>query len=327
MKLNQLRCIVEIVNQQLNMTAAAENLFISQPAISRQVQLLESKLGIRIFKRNGKHLSAITPEGLRIITMAREILKCEKGIKELALERNDPNAGVLKIAAPNTQARYVLPEVINKFHQKYQKVAIHLHQGSNSDLHKALVEDRVDFAIITEAQELFESEILLPCYKWHRAIVVQKDHALAEFKDDPKELTIEILSKYNLLTYSFGFTGKSSLDLPFEQAGKKPKVILRATDADVIKTYVRAGLGVGIMASNVITDNDTDLIKIDAEHLFGHSIAHIAIKKGSFLREYALDFIQDFVPHLTKNCLAEIMQSSDSSCIAQNFEYESIMEK
>ena len=209
MKLQQLRYIVEIVNQNLNITEAAEALYTSQPGISKQVRLLESELGINIFERNGKHIKGLTPAGEKITQIARELLVKVQSIRAVAEEQTRPNRGVLRIATPNTQARYVLPAVIEKFKAKYPNVSLHLHQGSPTQIYEALMNGTVDLAITTEAQYLFEETILLPCYTWNRSVIVKPEHPLAQFANHSTDLTVEELSKYDLITYTFGFTGQS----------------------------------------------------------------------------------------------------------------------
>lgn len=327
MKLQQLRYIVEIVNQNLNITEAAESLYTSQPGISKQVRLLESELGINIFERNGKHIKGLTPAGEKIISIARELLVKAQSIRAVAEEQTRPNSGVLRIASPNTQARYVLPKVIEQFKTKYPNVSLHLHQGSPTQIYDALMAGEVDLAITTEAQYLFEEAILLPCYMWNRSVIVKPDHPLAKYANQPHLLTVEELGKYDLITYTFGFTGQSDLDKAFNKVGILPNIVFTATDADVIKTYVRIGLGVGIMASMAHTEMDSDLIAINASHLFQSSMTQIAFKRGTFLRNYMYDFINFFSPHLTKMQVEKAEQLRDNTAILRLFEHTQLMEK
>lgn len=327
MKLQQLRYIVEIVNQNLNITEAAEALYTSQPGISKQVRLLESELGVNIFERNGKHIKGLTPTGEKIIAISRELLVKAQSIKSVAEEQTRPNRGVLRIATTNTQARYMLPAVIEKFKAKYPEVSLHLHQGSPTQIYDALLAGEVDLAITTEAQYLFENAILLPCYLWNRAVIVKPDHPLAEFAKPNRRLTVEELGKYDLITYTFGFTGRSDLDHAFNKVGILPNIVFTATDADVIKTYVRLGLGVGIMAAMAHTESDEDLIAIDASHLFQPSMTQIAFKRGTFLRNYMYDFISYFSPHLTRMKVEEAEQLRDNNAILRLFEQTQLEEK
>lgn len=327
MKLQQLRYIVEIVNQNLNITEAAEALYTSQPGISKQVRLLESELGVNIFERNGKHVKSLTPAGEKIVAIARELLVKTQSIRAVAEEHTRPNKGVLRIATTNTQARYMLPDVINKFKVRYPDVSLHLHQGSPNQIHDALMAGEVDLAITTEAQYLFEEAILLPCYWWNRSVIVRPDHPLATFMNQSEDLTVEELGKYDLITYTFGFTGQSDLDHAFNKDGILPNIVFTATDADVIKTYVRLGLGVGIIASMAYTESDKDLVAIKASHLFQSSMTQIAIKRGTFLRNYMYDFINYFSPHLTRAQVEKAEQLRDKSAISRLFESISLEEK
>lgn len=316
MKLQQLRYIVEIVNRNLNVTDAASALYTSQPGISKQVRLLEEELGLEIFERSGRNIKGVTPAGDRIIAIARELLVKAQGIKAVADEYTRPDYGVLRIATTNTQARYMLPAVIERFRQKYPNVSLHLHQGSPNQIYNALLSGEVDLAITTEAQYLFDNVILLPCYLWNRSVIVKSDHPLAQCK----KLTIEELAKSPLLTYTFGFTGVSDLDYAFNQAGILPNIVFTATDADVIKSYVRLGLGVGIMASMAHTSADTDLVALDASHLFKSSMTQIAFKHSTYLRNYMYDFINYFSPHLTKPKVEQAEQLRDNKAIQKLFE-------
>lgn len=327
MKLQQLRYIVEIVNQNLNITEAAEVLYTSQPGISKQVRLLESELGVNIFERNGKHIKALTPSGEKIVAIARELLVKVQSIKAVAEEQTHPNSGSLRIATTNTQARYMLPAVIGKFKAKYPNVSLHLHQGTPSQIYEALMTGEVDLAITTEAQYLFEDVVLLPCYYWNRSVIVKPDHPLAQFVKQNKKMTVKELARYDLITYTFGFTGQSDLDHAFNKEGILPHIVFTATDADVIKTYVRLGLGVGIMATMAFTDSDKDLVAIDASHLFQPSMTQIAFKRGTFLRNYMYDFIQYFSPHLDKMQVEKAEQLRENGAILRLFDTDSLEEK
>ncbi|MGT3004402.1 HTH-type transcriptional regulator CysB [Pasteurella multocida] len=316
MKIQQLRYIVEIVNQNLNVTEAANALFTSQPGISKQVRLLEDELGLEIFERNGKHIKSLTPAGQKIVAIARELLVKTQSIRAVANEYTQPNHGVLRIATTNTQARYVLPPVIERFSKKYPDVSLHIHQGSPTQIYDALLSGEVDIAITTEAQYLFDDVVLLPCYMWNRSVLIKHDHPLAQCKN----LTLEELGKYPLVTYTFGFTGVSDLDYAFNRAGILPNIVFTATDADVIKTYVRLGLGVGIMASMAHTKDDGDLLALNADHLFNPSTVQIAFKHSAFLRAYMYDFIQYFSPHLTRELVEKAERLRDNNAVKKLFE-------
>ncbi|MBL4900835.1 MAG: HTH-type transcriptional regulator CysB [Colwellia sp.] len=304
MKLQQLRYIVEVLNNNLNVSATAEALFTSQPGISKQVRMLEDELGIQIFGRSGKHLTHVTPAGQEVITIAQQILSKVEGIKAVAREHTQPDEGKLRIATTHTQARYALPDVIQGFIKKYSKVSLQMSQGTPAQISDAAAKGDADFAIATESLHLYNDLVMLPCYHWNRSIIVCKNHPLAR----KQGITIEDIAKYSLVTYVFGFTGRSELDAAFEKAGVEPKIAFTATDADVIKTYVRLGVGIGVIASMAIDSKiDSDLVKIDASHLFKASTTKIGFRRGSFLRGYMFDFIERFAPHLTKNIVTQAM--------------------
>lgn len=304
MKLQQLRYIVEVLNNNLNVSATAEALFTSQPGISKQVRMLEDELGIQIFGRSGKHLTHVTEAGQEVINIAQQILSKVEGIKAVAREHTQPDEGRLRIATTHTQARYALPEVIQGFIKKYAKVSLQMSQGTPAQISDAAAKGDADFAIATESLHLYNDLVMLPCYHWNRSIIVRKDHPLAR----KQELTIADIAKYSLVTYVFGFTGRSELDAAFEKAGVEPKIAFTATDADVIKTYVRLGVGIGVIASMAIDPKiDSDLVTIDASHLFKASTTKIGFRRGSFLRGYMFDFIERFAPHLTKDIVTRAM--------------------
>lgn len=297
MKLQQLRYIWEVAHHDLNVSATAQSLYTSQPGISKQIRLLEDELGVEIFARSGKHLTRVTPAGESILETAGEILHKVESIKQVAQEFSNPRKGSLSIATTHTQARYALPPVIKKFISTYPDVSLHMHQGTPMQISELAADGTVDFAIATEALELFSDLIMMPCYRWNRAIIVPKDHPLTR----EGELTLESIARYPIVTYVFGFTGRSKLDEAFLDHGLMPKVVFTAADADVIKTYVRLGLGIGIVASMAYNPEiDSDLVCLDASHLFAASITRIGFRRGAFIRGFMYDFIEQFAPHLTK---------------------------
>ena len=268
MKLQQLRYIVEVLNNNLNVSATAESLYTSQPGISKQVRMLEDELGVQIFGRSGKHLTHVTDAGNDVINIAREILAKVESIKAVAREHTLPDQGKLNIATTHTQARYALPDVIQGFMSKYPKVSLHMHQGTPSQISDLAAKGEADFAIATEALHLYNDLVMLPCYHWNRSVIVNKDHPLS------KKGTIDIsdIAKYPLVTYVFGFTGRSELDQAFERAGLTPKIVFTATDADVIKTYVRLGVGIGVIASMAVSEELDDVFEelgVDLRYLIG----------------------------------------------------------
>ncbi|MDO3382506.1 HTH-type transcriptional regulator CysB [Gilvimarinus algae] len=297
MKLQQLRYIWEVAHHDLNVSATAQSLYTSQPGISKQIRLLEDELGVEIFSRSGKHLTRITPAGEAILKTAGEILRKVESIKQVAQEFSNERKGSLSIATTHTQARYALPPVIESFIGQYPEVSLHMHQGTPMQISEMAADGTVDFAIATEALELFSDLVMMPCYRWNRCIVVPKNHPLASLS----ELTLEEVAKHPIVTYVFGFTGRSKLDEAFINKGLAPKVVFTAADADVIKTYVRLGLGIGIIAHMAFDEEiDDDLVALDASHLFDASITKIGFRRGTFLRGFMYDFIQQFAPHLTR---------------------------
>jgi LysR family cys regulon transcriptional activator len=300
MKLHQLRYLAAVAQTGLNITAAAEKLHTSQPGVSKQIKLLEDELGFQIFVRDGRNLARVTPAGQQVIDRAIRILREVRNIKHLSEELKDESRGTLSIATTHTQARYVLPEVIKQFRDQYPDVGLHLHQGTSEQIGEMAALDRIDFAIATGSQSLFDGYALLPCYRWHRHVVVPRDHAFAKLK----KLTLKQLAAQPIVTYVFGFTGPSSLQQIFADQGLVPNVVLTARDADVIKTYVRLGLGVGIVASMAFDErDDEDLVKIDTSDLFPAHVTWIGFRRGGLLRKYQLDFMQLFAPQLTRRLI------------------------
>ncbi len=316
MKLQQLRYICEVRKHGLNVSATAEHLYTSQPGISKQIRLLEDELGVQIFNRSGKHLTSVTPPGERILEIAERILLDAANIKAIAAEYATPDEGMLRVATTHTQARYALPKVIKPFREKYPKVHLQMHQGSPKQIAEFASNGEVDFAIATEELHRFSNLVMLPCYLWNRSIVVPADHPLA----GQSRLDIRTLARFPLITYVFGFTGRSKLDKAFAKAGLEPQVAFAATDADVIKTYVRLGLGVGIIASMAFDPvADRDLVRIDASHLFEANTASIGFHRNIFFREYMFEFIRLFAPHLTREVVIEASQCRDEESLKRLF--------
>jgi len=303
-KLQQLKYIWEVARHRLNVSDTAQSLFTSQPGISKQIRLLEDELGVEVFARSGKHLTHITPAGEVIIEQAGEILRKVESIKQAAQEFSNEKVGTLSIATTHTQARYALPPVVEKFIRKYPDVSLQLHQGSPLQIAEMAAEGLVDFAIATEGMDLFEDLAMMPCYDWNRCILVPENHPLASIG----HVTLDLVARYPIVTYVFGFTGRSRLDDAFKAEGLEPQVVFTATDADVIKTYVRLGLGIGIIARMAFEETrDTGLVAIDADHLFECSTTMIGCRKGTFMRKFMFDFIELFAPHLSRSVVEEAL--------------------
>lgn len=316
MKLQQLRYIWEVARNRLNVSATAESLYTSQPGVSKQIRSLEDELGVQIFQRSGKHLTEVTAAGRSILAVTGEILDRTENIRQIAQEFSDPRRGSLSIATTHTQARYMLPPVIREFIERYPNVALHMHQGTPIQISELASKGTVDFAIATEALEHFENLIMMPCYRWNRSVIVPHGHPLAR----QRPLTLAAIAQYPLVTYVFGFTGRSQLDKAFTTAGLKPQVVFTATDADVIKTYVRLGLGVGIVASMAYDSKlDSGLLSLPAHHLFEPSTTKIGFRRGTFLREFMFDFIQLFAPHLRRDVVEKAASAKSQDVLERMF--------
>jgi len=297
MKLQQLRYLCEVANQNLNLSKAAINLHTSQPGISKQIQLLEDELGVDIFIRKGKRVVKITPPGQTILEIAKRMLREAKNLKRVGQEFTNKDSGSLTIATTHTQARYVLPPTVSRFTKRYPKVRLILRQGNPTQISELVASGEADIAIATEAIELFHELVMLPCYQWNRCIITPLEHPLLKLS----ELTLEAIAKYPIITYDFAFTGRSKINHAFEAKGLVPNVVLTAIDADVIKTYVELRLGIGIVAQMAFDPKrDKHLRSMDASHLFEPSTTRIGISQNSYLRSYVFDFIGMFAPHLDR---------------------------
>ncbi len=306
MKLQQLRYIWEVAHHDLNVSATAQSLYTSQPGISKQIRLLEDELGVEVFSRSGKHLTRITPAGEKILAVAGDILSQVENIKKIAHEFNDNRTGELTVATTHTQARYVLPPIISRFMKRYPDVSLHMHQGTPAQISEMCSDGIVDCAIATEALSLHADLIMMPCYRWNRVVVVPKGHPLLS----ESKLTLEKLAEQPIVTYVLGFTGRAKLDEAFASKGLEPNVVFTASDADVIKTYVRLGLGVGIIASMAFDPvRDSDLVAIPATDLFPDAVTSIALRKGTFMRGFMYEFLSEFAPHLTRDLVDEAFYS------------------
>jgi LysR family cys regulon transcriptional activator len=315
MKLQQLRYLVAVAENGLNITAAAQKLHTSQPGVSKQLKLLEEELGFQIFLREGRSLTRMTPVGAQIVERAQRILHEMKSIKRLSEDLKNVEGGQLAIGTTHAQARYVLPQVVTRFRERYPAVRLHLHQGTSEQIAEMMNADNIDFAIATGSHDLFPGLVKVPCYRWHRCVVVPKDHPLAR----EKKLTLKTLAQHPIITYTFSFTGPSSLNQTFAAAGLEPNVALTARDADVIKTYVRLGMGVGIIAPMAIDGSDADLVVIDASHLFAAHTTWIGFRRGLLLRRYMYDFIHLLAPHADRRTLDRAREAADDAAVTEIF--------
>ncbi|MGZ8946988.1 MAG: CysB family HTH-type transcriptional regulator [Methylococcaceae bacterium] len=297
MKLHQLRYIREVLHRDLNVSQAADALHTSQSGISKQIQLLEEELNLHIFQRSGKRLTGITESGKIILNLAERVLREIENIKRVGEEFSKKEAGTLSIATTHTQARYRLPSIVKTFMERYPEVKLTLHQGNPTHVAELVANGEADIGVATEFISTYEKLLCFPCYQWNRCVIAPHGHPL--FKDAP--LTLEKITRYPLITYDFSFSGGSLVNRVFSQAGLEPNVVLTAIDADVIKTYVNLGLGIGLLASIAYDpDRDENLDMIDASHLFPPSTTYLGIRKDAFLRGYMYEFIQLLAPQFNR---------------------------
>jgi LysR family cys regulon transcriptional activator len=311
MKLQQLRYLVEVAKQGLNVSEAAEKLHTSQPGISKQIRLLEDELGIQVFIRNGKRVVSVSEPGKEVLKIAERILREAQNLKRVGDEFARESEGALTIATTHTQARYALPNVIAEFVRRHPKVRLSLKQGSPTQICEMVVSGEADLAVATEGIELYKELAMLPCYEWNRCAVVPEGHPLLSLA---QPITLEDICQYPIVTYDFAFAGRSKINKAFANAGLTPNVVLTAIDTDVIKTYVSLGLGVGIIASMAFEPaRDIGLRSIDASHLFEPSTTKIGLRKDAYLRGFAYTFIELFAPHLSRAVVDNSLLAGDGS--------------
>ncbi|MBS0337708.1 MAG: HTH-type transcriptional regulator CysB [Proteobacteria bacterium] len=310
MKLQQLRYAVEVARQGLNVSTAADVLHTSQPGVSKQIRLLEDELGVEIFERHGKRVVAITEPGRAVISIAERILSEAANLKRAGEEYANESSGSLRIATTHTQARYALPKAVTAFKLKYPGVQLSIQQGNPTQICEQVLAGEADVAIATEAISGYPELVSLPCYQWNRCVVVPPRHPLLKVQP----LTLEAVTRYPIITYDFAFAGRSQVNKAFESRDLKPNVVLSALDADVIKTYVELGLGIGIMAKMAFDPaRDRTLRAIDASHLFESSTTRLGIRRGAYLRGYAYEFIELFAPHLPRKSVERAVTGEPGS--------------
>ncbi len=296
MKLQQFKYLLAIVDNGLNITAAADRLFTSQPGVSKQLKLLEEELGLQLFSRKGKSLDRVTRAGEQVVVRARKVMDEVEQIRRLAADFYREEEGTLTIAATNTQARYVLPSIVRELRQQYPKVSLNLHQGTADQIADMVTRNDIDFAIATGSNDLFGDLLRIPGYHWDRIILVPNGHELTKLDRD---LTLQDLAGHPLVSYVFNFDGEAALKRTFSEQGLHANVVFTARDADVIKTYVRMGLGIGIVASMAYeADDQRHLTPIKVNGLFPRSTTWIGFRKNTVLRCYMADFIRLFAPHV-----------------------------
>lgn len=287
------------------MSAAAEELHTSQPGISHQIKLLEDELDIQIFERSGKKLTAVSPAGHAILDHVTDLLNNVKNIKQAARDFSNHNRGSLTIATTHTQAQFILPPILQRFSQRYPNIELRVHQGNPRSMCKLAANNQVDFVIASEVIDERGALVTIPAYRWNRYIVVPRNHALTR----AREVTLAVLAEYPILTYMLGLTGRSQLDKAFLQAHLEPRIAFTATDSDVIKTYVRLGMGAGIIAEMAWRDEDSDLSYIDASHLFPNSVIKIGFRHSRHLSSYQLEFLHMMASYLDPETIRQVVES------------------
>ena len=303
MNLQQLRIVREAVQQNFNLTEVAAALFTSQSGVSKHIKDLEDELGVELFQRRGKRLLGLTEPGKELAVVVDRMLQDVRNIKRLAQQFSSADQGQLTIATTHTQARYALPQVVARFKAAYPRVHLVLHQGSPSEIVSLLQSGEADIGIATEALGKDDAVVTFPFYEWRHAVVVPEGHALTR-----QPLTLEALAEQPLITYHEGYTGRARIDASFAAAGLAPDLVMSALDADVIKTYVQIGLGVGVIAAMAFEPaRDAGLQLIDAAHLFPPNTTRIALKRGHYLRGFAYRFLQECVAELTEEAVREAM--------------------
>ncbi|MDB5930244.1 MAG: transcriptional regulator, LysR family [Polaromonas sp.] len=296
MNFQQLRSVRETVRCNFNLTDVAHALHTSQPGVSRQIRELEEELGIELFVRAGKRLTGLTEPGAHVLPIIERLLLESSNLKKAGQEYMARQNGLLSIAATHSQARYALPPAVQEFRQQFPNVKLHLHQGSPKQVAEMLLSGEVDVGIATEALNDYPDLVALPCYRWTHSVIVPPGHPLLGMP-----LTLHSLAQFPLITYDTGFTGRSHIDEAFGQQQLAPNIVLTAMDADVIKTYVQLGMGVGIVASIAYeAERDTALRALDAGALFGINLTKLAVRRGSYLRGYVYAFIESFAPTLNR---------------------------
>ena len=310
MNLQQMRYVLEVARCALNVSEAAAALHTSQPGVSRQIRVLEEELGVAVFVRQGKRLTGITAPGREILKIAGRMLQDVDNLRGVGREYCNEESGSLSIATTHTQARYVLPRVIQQFMRRYPSVRVSLHQGSPAQVCEYVLAGEADIAIATEAIGEQEQLVMLPCYQWNRCVIAPVRHPL--LKAGP--LTLEAIARYPVITYDYAFTGRSQINRAFAARGITPNVVLTAIDADIIKTYVALGLGVGITAAMAYQEKvDRGLRALDASHLFESATTRIGLKRNAYLRGYAYAFIELFAPQLTRRAVDAALSGEEGS--------------
>jgi LysR family cys regulon transcriptional activator len=303
-----LRSVREAVRQGFNLTVVADVLHTSQPGVSRQIRELEDELGIEIFERAGKRLTGLTPPGATLLPIVERLLQEADNLRHAGAEYASQDRGTLTIAATHSQARYALPLAVRDFARSHPEVELRLHQGSPRQVAELLLSGEADIGVATEALAGYGGLVALPCYQWTHTVIVPPAHPLAEDARQGAPLTLARLAQFPIVTYEPGYTGRSHIDEAFSRQGLAIKLVLSAMDADVIKTYVELGMGVGIIAAIAYDEQrDSQLAAIDARHLFASNMTRMGVRRGAFLRSYVYAFIATFASPLTRQVVEQAM--------------------
>ena|SRR5437867_2957916 len=317
MNFQQLRSVREAVRQDFNLTAVANALNTSQPGVSRQIRELEDELGVEIFVRAGKRLTGLTAPGVTIVPIVERLLLDADNLKRAGDDYSRQDRGTLAIAATHSQARYALPTAVRDFRATHDDVLLHMHQGTPQQVAQMLLSGEADIGVATEALAQYEDLVALPCYRWTHSVVVPPGHILARGVVAGHPLSLQQLASFPIITYEEGYTGRGHIDDAFAREGLAPQIVLTAMDADVIKTYVELGLGVGIVAAIAFDEErDAHLTALDARHLFATNMTRLAVRRGAYLRGYVYDFIETFAPTLTR----ELVERALASAPGENFD-------
>ena len=305
MNLHQFRFVQEAVRRNLNLTEAAKALHTSQPGVSKAIIELEEELGIEIFARHGKRLKRVTEPGQHVLKSIELIMREVTNLKRIGEQFSAQDSGTLSIATTHTQARYVLPQPVARLREAYPKVNVSLHQGSPDQVAKMLIDEIAEIGIATESLANYSELVTVPCYEWQHVLVLPLTHPLVK----KERITLEDLAAEPLITYHPSFTGRTRIDLAFAHRKLEPRIALEAIDSDVIKTYVRLGLGIGIVAEMAVRDDgsNSDLAVRPLGTLFGQNVARVAFKRGAYLRNFVYKVAELLSDRLDRNLIAKAM--------------------
>lgn len=318
MNLHQFRFVQEAARRNLNLTETAKALHTSQPGVSKAILELEEELGVDIFVRHGKRLKRMTEPGRQVLRAVEVIMREVANLKRIGEEYSKQDAGTLSIATTHTQARYVLPGAVAALRKRFPKVSVSLHQGSPEQVARMLIDETAEIGLATEALANNSELVTLPCYDWQHVIFMRADHPLAE----KPRLTLEDLAGEPLISYHPSFTGRTRIDQAFGMRGLHPNIVLEAIDSDVIKTYVRLGMGIGIVAEMAVQDDGSaggDVVWKPAEHLFGRNVSRVAFKRGAYLRSFVFSFAELVSERLSREAIQMALKASGSETAEDDY--------